>query len=381
MKSVLSVFGTRPEFLKLAPVMMELRERPTFVAKALFTGQHEMQNLGYPDFPELTLPDRVDQIRNPHWSLSDLYSSLIVSISKYLSQARPDMILVHGDTATTFAAAMSGFLNGIPVAHVEAGLRTHNLSEPFPEEANRQLVSRIATLNFCPTKGSVDNLVSEGIENSRIFQTGNTIVDSVNFLVGRLESNTPYLEGVVLSLREKGISWREGDQLVLATAHRRENQGPAFEAICEAIRSSAIENPAVLFIFAAHPNPALQARALTVLGTVPNVVISRPLAYSELIFIMSKARLVVTDSGGIQEEAVSLGKPVLVTRNVTERPEGISTGLLTIVGVDKTKIIHGVRKGLSEKISLNILLNPYGDGKASKKIVDEVEKFLEKARG
>ncbi len=389
MKHVLLVFGTRPEAIKMAPLVHEfLKHRADFTTTVCVTGQHR-QMLDQ----VLTLfdihPDYDLNIMREGQDLYDVTSRVLLGMRQVLSQARPDIVLVHGDTTTSTAAALAAFYQQIPVGHVEAGLRTHNIYSPWPEEINRQITSRIAKYNFAPTELSHHNLISEGVCPESIIVTGNTVIDALHWVVEKIRHNKSLEQNVDAQLRQSGYDidrLRQERRLVLITGHRRENFGDGFIQICRAIKDLCIKYPDVDFVYPMHLNPNVRRpiaevfegdSRLTVVGkhlneTYHNMFFIEPLEYLCFVRLMEKAHIVLTDSGGIQEEAPGLGKPVLVMRDTTERPEAIEAGTVKLVGTDYTKICHEVSALLDDPAAYSKMsqaTNPYGDGTACRRIV------------
>ena len=370
-KRILLVFGTRPEAIKMAPLALRLREARGLQAKVCVTAQHRQMldqvlrlfSIG-PDFD-------LDVMR-PKQQLGELTSAIQQGMQGVFEQWRPDMVLVQGDTTTTFATALAAYYQKIAVGHVEAGLRTHNLYSPWPEEGNRKLTSALAQLHFAPTEISRQNLLAEGILDARICTTGNTVVDALLDVVGRL--------GREPALREQASRGTEflkpGAPLILVTGHRRESFGQGFERICRALREIATEFSNAHVVYPVHLNPNVRDPVFRVLGDLPNVHLIEPMDYLPFVHLMTQARLILTDSGGIQEEAPSLGKPVLVMRDTTERPEAVSAGTVRLVGTDVEKILAAVRQLMTQQDEydrMSFAHNPYGDGKACERIVARIQ--------
>lgn len=358
------VFGTRPEAIKLAPIIMELRRNPKrFDCVTCVTAQHRH------------MLDQVLQIFSirPHYdlnimegnqSLFDISSKALLGLKQILEKEKPDLVMVQGDTTTTFIASLSSFYLQIPIAHVEAGLRTNNKYSPFPEELNRRLTSHLADLHFAPTKVAKENLLKEGVDENRIFVTGNTVVDALLLILKKLGNKKVRIEGL------GNIDVSE-EEIILVTGHRRESFGSGFRKICTAIKHIAKAHPGVRIVYPVHLNPNVQKPVCETLGSLPNVHLIKPIDYASFIYLMSSSQLILTDSGGIQEEAPSFGKPVLVMREVTERPEGVEEGTVKLVGTDKAKIVKEIQillKNRHEYEKMAKRINPYGDGKASNRI-------------
>ena len=372
-KKIMLVFGTRPEAIKMAPLVHALKAKPDqFETIVCVTAQHRQMLDQVLKIFEIK-PDIDLNLMKPSQDLSTLTASIIIEIKKVFSLHQPDIVLVHGDTTTTLATAMTGFYSSIPVGHIEAGLRTYNLNAPFPEEFNRQITSKIATWHFAPTALSKKNLLSEGIKNSTISITGNTIIDALHWTLKRIDEDKVRrinLENTLNTLLN--FSWQT-NKYVLITAHRRENFGDGFFQICTAIKELASIYQDTHFIYPVHLNPNVDKIVNDILKGLNNVHLIKPQEYEPFVYLLKYAYLVLTDSGGIQEEAPSLGKPVLVMRDVTERPEAVEAGTVELVGSNYVRIVQGVSRLLQDKnhyLSMSHAHNPYGDGLASKRIVD-----------
>lgn len=386
-KRILVIFGTRPEAIKMIPVVKELQRNPerfaTFVG---VTGQHrEMLDQVLNIFD--VRPDFDLNVMSGNQDLYDVTSKILLGMRDALAHLQPDMVLVHGDTTTSMAAALSAFYAHIPVGHVEAGLRTYNLYSPWPEEMNRQLTGRIAFINFAPTPLSRANLLSEGVSDDRIVVTGNTVIDALYEVLNRLENEPCLLEKVRCEVREAGYDLHrlcDGKKMVLITGHRRENFGEGFTNICRAISRLAETFPEVEFIYPMHLNPNVRNAIKGVFGdskkSFPNLHFIEPLHYLSFVYMMSRSYIVLTDSGGIQEEAPGLGKPVLVMRDTTERPEAVDAGTVKLVGTDEDKIFNSVTELLTDEHlykKMSQAVNPYGDGRASQRIVEALLKHYQ----
>ena len=362
---VMVVFGTRPEAIKMCPVIKELELHKEIKTLVCITGQHrEMLQQVLDVFG--VKPDYNLDIMEQRQTLFDVTTSIITKIKAVLEQERPDIVLVHGDTTTTFATALSCFYLQIPVGHVEAGLRTGNLYSPYPEEFNRKCVSIIAALNFAPTELSRQNLIREGYAESSIYVTGNTAIDALATTVNHL-------------YRNRILDWAKGSRLILVTAHRRENLGAPLKSMLRAISRIIEEFPDTKAVYPVHLNPAVREVANEVLGQNERIQLIEPLNVLDFHNFMAQSYLILTDSGGIQEEAPSLGKPVLVMRDVTERPEGVAAGTLKIVGTTEENIYQETKRLLEDPIEhkrMSEAKNPYGDGHASQRIVDVVCGYL-----
>lgn len=369
MKRKISViFGTRPEAIKLCPVVLALKEHPAFECKVCVTGQHrEMLQQVLDVFG--VVPDQDLALMRPNQTLGGLTSRAIAALDEYLAEEKPDIVMVQGDTTTVLCGALAAFYHHIPVAHVEAGLRTWNLESPWPEEANRVLTTRLAKWHFCPTENNKANLFKEGVPDANIFVTGNTVIDALLLAKEMVQGNPPAIDGLPSDLMEPD------ERIVLITGHRRENFGEGFENICMAIRNLAERFPDVHFVYPVHLNPNVREPVNRILGQHcgRNVHLIEPQSYLPFVALMNRAYLILTDSGGVQEEAPSLGKPVLVMRDTTERPEALCAGTVRLVGTQRAAIEEEVAQLLMDSNSYTKMaeaLNPYGDGKAVARIID-----------
>jgi UDP-N-acetylglucosamine 2-epimerase (non-hydrolysing) len=374
LKRVLLLVGTRPEVVKMAPVFHALREAENIDPIFCVSGQHDEMLHQALDAFDIS-PEANMNVMKAGQSLSELTSQILRGTNQLLEEVKPDAVLVHGDTTTAFATALASFYSEVEVGHVEAGLRTFDLKGPFPEEANRQLISRLASWNFAPTSRAAENLSQEGVSTESIFVTGNTVVDSLSFISKKFESKPDFFNSVKKSFVSKaGFDCTE-ERTVLVTAHRRENLGEGMLEICRAIRELNGLYPTVRFVFPVHPNPLVRRVVEKELSGIPAVSLIDPLPYAELVFTLIHSELILTDSGGIQEEGVSLGRQVLVLREKTERPEGLESGYLKIVGPNAQEIVKVSREHLergSERGSSTTLNSTYGDGRAAKRIADVV---------
>lgn len=365
----LIIFGTRPEAIKMAPLIHEFKKNSDlFSTKICLTAQHREMLDQVMDFFELKADYDLNLMR-PSQTLSELTSNILIELKPILEEFQPDFVYVHGDTTTTMASALAAFYSGVKVCHVEAGLRTHNLRSPFPEEMNRQVTGIIADYNFAPTKDSEQNLLDEGKPKESIFVTGNTVIDALLFGIERV--NMDGFEDHEIEELKKIIDSEK--KIILVTGHRRENHGEGFIRICEALKQIAEEHPEVQIIYPVHLNPKVKEPVYRLLSNTENILLISPLAYPAFIWLMSKSYLLITDSGGVQEEAPSLGKPVLVMRDTTERPEAVAAGTVILVGTDKEKIVTETNRLLnneSDYHQMTRIHNPYGDGKASNRIVE-----------
>jgi UDP-N-acetylglucosamine 2-epimerase (non-hydrolysing) len=364
---VLTVFGTRPEAIKMAPLVMQLAASPDINAKLCVTAQHR-QMLDQVLSLFNIIPDYDLNIMKPGQTLGGITSAVLQGLDEVLVDFVPDIVLVHGDTSTTFAAALASYYRQIPVGHVEAGLRTGDLYSPWPEEANRKLTGSLAALHFAPTFKARNNLIREGVEMDSIHVTGNTVIDALLWTTQKLDQNT----ALDTSIGEQFFMLREDAKLVLITGHRRENFGAGLEGICLAIRELAQEFVDTDFLYPVHLNPNVREPVNRILSGLANIHLIEPQDYLPFVYLMRRAYLIVTDSGGIQEEAPSLGKPVLVMRDTTERPEAIEAGTAKLVGADHTRIVVAVSRLLSypeEYRQMANAQNPYGNGTASESII------------
>lgn len=380
MKKIMLVFGTRPEAIKIAPLVKHLQSRDTeFETIVTVTGQHREMLDQVLEIFDIT-PHHDLNIMKPGQDLYDVTARVLTGMREVLDAEKPDVVLVHGDTTTSTAAALAAFYRQIPVGHVEAGLRTYNIYSPWPEEINRQLTSRIATYNFAPTPLSESNLLSERVAPESITVTGNTVIDALYMVVDKIKAD-PQLRA---TLHEQIVAdgydtdrLASGRRLVLITGHRRENFGEGFINICTAIRQLAEANPEVDFVYPMHLNPNVRRPIAEVFGSdlkaYPNIFFIEPLEYLKFVYLMEKASVILTDSGGIQEEAPGLGKPVLVMRDTTERPEALAAGTVKLVGTSRRAIVDNLQALLDDKAlytSMAQAVNPYGDGKACGRIAD-----------
>lgn len=379
MKKILLVFGTRPEAIKMAPLVIECKKhKEKFTTLVCVTAQHrEMLDQVLSLFE--IIPDFDLDIMKANQDLYDNTSRVLLGMRDVLKEVNPDLVLVHGDTTTSTTTALAAFYQQIPVAHIEAGLRTHNIYSPWPEEVNRQLTSRIANFNFAPTSLSKENLLKEGINPESILVTGNTVIDALQMVVNKLNSDKELqleTKNVIASYGYNIDRLENNRRLILITGHRRENFGDGFLSICQAIKSLSEKYPTVDFVYPVHLNPNVRKPVNEILGEehkLSNVFLINPIEYLPFVYLMSKSYLLLTDSGGIQEEAPGLGKPVLVMRDTTERPEALEAGTVKLVGTDFDKIVAEVSNLLddfSTHNAMSISQNPYGDGKASVRIVD-----------
>jgi UDP-N-acetylglucosamine 2-epimerase (non-hydrolysing) len=369
---VLSVFGTRPEAIKIAPVLRAMRKQSDrFNSIACTTGQHRDMLYQVLESFEISVHHDLN-VMMENQRLSELTARVITKVEEVLTQVRPDLLLVQGDTTTALAAALAAFYNRIPAAHIESGLRTGDMHRPFPEEANRILTDRLSSYCFAPTELNRSNLIREGIPPDRIYVTGNTVVDALLLMADKVRTVGPERWSEHWGTANEAIL-DSNRSLVLVTAHRRESFGDGLQAIYEAIRDLAHGHPDWEFVYPVHLNPNVQNPAVRVLSGVRNIHLLKPLAYEPFVYLMTRARLILTDSGGIQEEACSLGKPVIVMREKTERQEAVESGTVTLAGTDKGRIEELVVRFMEDSSlpdQFNRRPNPYGDGDSARRILD-----------
>ncbi|KIO46946.1 non-hydrolyzing UDP-N-acetylglucosamine 2-epimerase [Sanguibacteroides justesenii] len=381
MKKIMLVFGTRPEAIKMAPLVKEFQKYPEqFQTVICVTGQHrEMLDQVLQIFD--IKPNYDLNIMKQGQDLYDITARVLTGMRDVLKEVLPDVVLVHGDTTTSTATALASFYQQIPVGHVEAGLRTHNIYSPWPEEINRQITGRIATYHFAPTSLSRQNLLSEGIQEGTITVTGNTVIDALYMVVEKIKQDAALSYRLKLSIQNSGYDverLKNNRRLVLITGHRRENFGEGFIHMCNAIKTLAKKYPQVDFVYPMHLNPNVRKPIHDIFGSeqLINMFFIEPLEYLSFVYLMEKSTIVLTDSGGIQEEAPGLGKPVLVMRDTTERPEAVNAGTVKLVGTDYEKIIYEVSELLDDMNYYNQMskaVNPYGDGKACERIIDKLK--------
>ncbi len=369
MKKNLIVFGTRPEAIKMAPLVKEFKKHSDMDTRVCVTAQHREMLDQVLDFFEIQ-PEYDLNLMKPGQNLYGLTADIITGLKPVLEEFQPDYVYVHGDTTTTMASSIAAFYAGAQVCHVEAGLRTHNKRAPFPEEINRQLTGRVCDYHFSPTEASRQNLLNENTADESILVTGNTVIDALFESSERVKDlDNPEINAL------KGII-DAGKRLILVTGHRRENHGQGFINICEALKTIATSNPDVQIIYPVHLNPNVKKPVYEILSDVDNIQLIEPLAYPAFVWLMNQAYLIITDSGGVQEEAPSLGKPVLVMRETTERPEAVEAGTVILVGTDKQKITSEAQALLNDSNkyqAMSALHNPYGDGKACARIVNFIK--------
>lgn len=371
MKKILTVFGTRPEAIKMAVLAKKLNQEKYLDHKVCITAQHREMLDQVMDLFELKADFDLNIMQHGQ-DLTDVTNRVLTGMRDlFKNEWKPDLILVHGDTTTCFATALAAFYEGIAIGHVEAGLRTGNLQSPFPEEANRVLVSRIANYHFAPTNKNIENLINERVDVDKIILTGNTVIDSLLYISDKLIGFSSKVQNTILPYLVK-----QEKKYILITGHRRENFGDGFIQICEAISELAITNPDFNFVYPVHLNPNVQKPVRSLLGDLNNVYLIDPLQYEDFVFAMKHSYLVLTDSGGVQEEAPGLGKPVLVMRDTTERPEAVIAGTVQLVGANKNNIIKGVQNLIDDKTlykKMSKAHNPYGEGKAAEKIINFIK--------
>ncbi|SEL83693.1 UDP-N-acetylglucosamine 2-epimerase (non-hydrolysing) [Maribacter orientalis] len=370
-KKNLIVFGTRPEAIKMAPLVKEfLKHSDKFDTKVCVTAQHREMLDQVLSFFEI-IPDYDLDLMKPNQNLYNLTSDIILNLKLVLEDFQPDYVYVHGDTTTTMATSLAAFYSGAIICHVEAGLRTFNMKSPFPEEMNRCVTGVLSTIHFSPTETSKNNLLRENKSENSILITGNTVIDALKFSVEKVNT-TNYVDQQIEDLKPL---IKENKRIILVTGHRRENHGQGFINICEALKQIALDNPNTQIIYPVHLNPNVQKPVYELLNQVDNIKLISPLSYPAFVWLMDKSYLIITDSGGVQEEAPSLGKPVLVMRDTTERPEAVDAGTVILVGTDKTKIVDKTQKLLNDHDSYSNMSkchNPYGDGSACEKIVEYI---------
>jgi len=377
-KKILFIFGTRPEAIKMIPIIKELEISKAFEFEVCITAQHrEMLDQVMNLFD--VKADYDLNIMKPNQDLFDVTTNILTKLKYVLQTSKPDIVLVHGDTTTTFSASLASFYLKIPVGHVEAGLRTNDIYSPFPEEANRQLTSRLANFHFAPTQKSFDNLVSEGVNKESIFITGNTVIDTLLITKQNIENSEEIQARLSLHVEDNGYKLGDNKLFILVTGHRRENFGQGFINICKALKTIALNNKNIDIVYPLHLNPNVQTVVRKYLEDIDNIYLINPLDYEPFVHMMSKSYIILTDSGGIQEEAPSLGKPILVMRDTTERPEAVESGTVKLVGTNEKLIIKLTQELLDDKSvyeSMAMVQNPYGDGTTSMQIIKSLQKVL-----
>ena len=381
MQKILLVFGTRPEAIKMAPLVKAFQaQHEYFETKVCVTAQHREMLDQVLELFDIT-PDYDLDIMKPKQDLYDVTSNVLLGLRPVLTDFKPDIVFVHGDTSTTFAASLAAFYQQISVAHIEAGLRTGNIYSPWPEEANRQLTTQITTYHFAPTPTSKENLLRENVSEKSITVTGNTVIDALFLALEKIKSKSAFEKEVIktidFSINSSNFTIKSSD-FILVTGHRRENHGQGFINICNALKAIAQSNPEVHIVYPVHLNPNVQKPVKELLSGIDNVHLIEPLQYEQFIYMMDKSLFIITDSGGVQEEAPSLGKPVLVMRETTERPEALDAGTVKLVGTETELIIKASQTLLSDTEAyekMSKASNPYGDGKACEKIINALREL------
>ncbi|ARQ99267.1 UDP-N-acetylglucosamine 2-epimerase [Campylobacter devanensis] len=378
MKKILVVFGTRPEAIKMAPLVKKLSTIPEFQTKVCVTAQHRQMLDQVLELFDIT-PDYDLDIMKRDQNLVDITKNVLSGINDVLLDFAPDIVLVHGDTTTAAVTSLAAFYNKIKVAHIEAGLRTNNLYSPYPEEANRQIIGVLANYHFAPTRIAMENLIRENKPTSNILVTGNTVIDALLFILDKILHNEKIKDSILKSLKNEGFIYNQNRKLILVTGHRRENFGDGFINICNGLKQIALNNPDVDILYPVHLNPNVQTPVNNILSEIQNIHLVSPLKYESFVYMMHLSHFIITDSGGVQEEAPSLGKPVLVMRDTTERPSALIAGTIRLVGTDITKITQQAQILLdneSEYKTMSNAINPYGDGTASEKIAAYLQQNL-----
>lgn len=378
MKKILIIFGTRPEAIKMAPLVKACHMEKTFEVKVCVTAQHREMLDQVLDLFEIH-PDFDLNIMKSGQDLYDVTSSVLLGLKEILHNFKPDLVLVHGDTTTTLSAGLAAFYQQIKVGHIEAGLRTGDIYSPWPEEGNRQMTSDITTYHFAPTKTSKENLLKENIKEESIVVTGNTVIDALLMALEKIKNNLS-LEKEILDSIQSSIKSSSFDikhsKFILVTGHRRENHGQGFIDICSALKEIALKNRGLHIVYPVHLNPNVQKPVKELLSNIDNIHLIKPLQYEQFIYLMDRSFFIITDSGGVQEEAPSLGKPVLVMRNTTERPEALDAGTVKLVGTDKELIVKEAQELISNQVSYEKMSkahNPYGDGHACERIINYIK--------
>ena len=371
-KKILTVFGTRPEAIKMAPLVHALNQDDRFEAKVCVTAQHREMLDQVLELFEIT-PDYDLDLMKAGQTLNEVTARILIKLKPILKEFKPDVVLVHGDTATTFAASLAAYYEQIAVGHVEAGLRTGNIYSPWPEEGNRRLTGALTKYHFAPTETSKQNLLKENFDESAITVTGNTVIDALLMVKNKIEADSELNTELACSFPLLD----ESKKLILVTGHRRESFGGGFERICESLAITANAHPETQILYPMHLNPNVREPVNRILSGIDNIHLIEPQQYLPFIYLMSRAHIILTDSGGIQEEAPSLGKPVLVMRDTTERPEAVSAGTVKLVGTDVEVIVNNLNELLTDKNAyenMSFAHNPYGDGQASQRILNELAK-------
>jgi len=372
MKKILIVFGTRPEAIKMAPLVKAFQKHTnSFETKVCVTAQHREMLDQVLELFEIT-PEYDLDIMKPGQDLYDVTSNVLLGMKSVLTDFKPDVVFVHGDTSTTFAASLAAFYQQISVAHIEAGLRTGDIYSPWPEEANRQLTTQITAYHFAPTTTSKNNLLKENVNGRSIEVTGNTVIDALFLALEKIKSNKQLESDIITHLATLNYELKPDKKIILVTGHRRENHGQGFINICTALKEIALRNPTIDIVYPVHLNPNVQKPVKELLSDIDNVYLIEPLQYEQFIYMMDRSYFIITDSGGVQEEAPSLGKPVLVMRDTTERPEALEAGTVKLVGTDTELIIKEAQELIENQeayIHMSKASNPYGDGHACEKII------------
>lgn len=370
-KKVLLVFGTRPEAIKMAPLVKAFEKHKDIDSKVCVTAQHREMLDQVLDLFDIK-PDYDLNLMKPGQDLYDITSNVLLGMKNVLSDFNPDIVLVHGDTTTTSSASLAAFYHKIKVGHIEAGLRTGDIYSPWPEEANRQITGVLANYHFAPTITSKENLLKENKNTDDVVVTGNTVIDALFLALKKIENNSELKNNIISSINSQ-YRLDENRKIILVTGHRRENHGQGFINICTALKEIALKNPGIDIVYPVHLNPNVQKPVHEILSDVENIYLIEPLQYEQFIYLMDSSYFIITDSGGVQEEAPSLGKPVLVMRDTTERPEALEAGTVKLVGTDTQLIIKEAQKLIDDKKEYEKMAkahNPYGDGQSCKRIVD-----------
>ena len=376
MKKILIVFGTRPEAIKMAPLVKAFKNNNNFDTRVCVTAQHRQMLDQVLEIFEI-VPEYDLNIMKAGQDLYDITANVLVGIRDVLTDFEPDVVFVHGDTSTTFSTSLAAYYAKVKVGHIEAGLRTYDIYSPWPEEGNRQLTGILANYHFAPTAQSQENLLKEGKDKNNIFVTGNTVIDALMYVVHRID-NQPELKQKIRAKISAQYPLETQRKVILVTGHRRENFGQGFINICEGLKQIALNNPEIDIVYPVHLNPNVQRPVNEILSNIANIYLIDPLQYEEFIYLMSQAYFIITDSGGIQEEAPSLGKPVLVMRDTTERPEAIAAGTVKLVGCDQAVLVREAEKLLNDQNEYEMMSrahNPYGDGKACERIVHLIQEL------
>lgn len=377
MKKILIVFGTRPEAIKMAPLVKEFeKHKKDFNVRVCVTAQHRSMLDQVLSIFKIRVHYDLN-IMKPNQDLYDITSSVLLKMREVIRDFKPDIVFVHGDTTTTSTTSLSAFYEKIPVAHIEAGLRTGNIYSPWPEEMNRKITGVITRYHFSPTATSKQNLLNENVPKGHIFVTGNTVIDALYMIVKRIKSDNTLCSKIEKEIIKKGYDVDRKRKLILVTGHRRENFGAGFINICKALKDIALKYKDIDILYPVHLNPNVQKPVYGLLSKIPNIFLIEPIDYLPFVYLMNKAFIIVTDSGGIQEEAPSLGKPVLVMRDTTERPEAVTAGTVKLVGTDRKKIVREASKLIDNKNlyrKMSRAHNPYGDGKACQRVLKFIKK-------